>query len=61
MRPILVEALDADFISRIKGSKSNMDRVVRLALEKKEPGWEETDEGLITWKDQIYVPKNARL
>ena len=58
---LLVEALDADFISRIKSSKNNKDRVVTKALANNEEDWEEQEDGMIVWQDLIYVPRNKKL
>ncbi|GJF00540.1 hypothetical protein PsYK624_168330 [Phanerochaete sordida] len=53
--------LDDDILRRIKRSRGNKDRVVAKALEKQEAGWEEQEDGIITWKDRIYVPKDRPL
>ena len=58
---LLVEALDADFISRIKSSKNNKDRVVTKALANNEEDWEEQEDGMVVWQDLIYVPRNKKL
>jgi Integrase zinc binding domain len=35
--------------------------VVEKALAGKEKSWQEHEDGVITWQERIYVPKNKRL
>lgn len=57
---INLEALDEGFMRRIKQSRNNKDRVVIKALEEGNPDWEE-DNGIVTFKERIYVPRNKKL
>jgi hypothetical protein len=55
-----LKSFDSDFLTRIKASKGSKDKVVEKALINKEKFWQE-HEGIITWQERIYVPKNKRL
>ena len=59
-RPIVMEALNEDFLRRIRQSKNNLDRKVQQALDRNDPDWEE-DEGMITHQGRVYVPRNKTL
>lgn len=48
-------------IKKIKRSRRNKDHIVVKALAKKEPGWIEDDNGIVTWQGRIYVPKDKKL
>jgi len=56
-----LESFDSDFLTRIKASKGKRDRIVEKALADKEKSWQEHAEGVVTWQERIYVPKNKRL
>ena len=59
-RPIIMEALDDDFMRRIRQSRNNLDRSVRLALDRGDKDWEQ-EEGITTHQGRIYVPRNKNL
>ena len=59
-RAINIEALDDDFLRRIKQSSNNRDRVVERALEDNDRDWREED-GYIMFKERLYVPRNKKL
>ena len=44
-----------DILNRIKKIHRNCDKSVLKALAQKETDWEETEEGIVTWKGRIYV------
>lgn len=50
-----------DFVTRIRENKLKKDRVVEKALMNKEAEWREHEDGIITWKNRIYVPKIPKL
>ena len=54
----IFESLDDNFIKWIKALKKARDQVVERTLAKKEKDWNEDKEGIVTWKQQIYVPWN---
>lgn len=56
-----VEALDADFLKRIKAGYKRRDRSVSKALSVEEPDWTEDAEHVVFWKHRIYVPKDKKL
>ena len=47
-------------IKRMTKNERRMDRAVEKALRNEEKEWER-EEGMITWKNQIYVPKDRTL
>ena len=47
-------------IKRMTKNERRIDRVVEKALRNKEKEWER-EEGMITWKNRIYVPKDQAL
>lgn len=51
---------DEDILKQIKLIKNNQDKAVEKAL-LEEPDWKEHNNGLITWQDRIYIPKDAKL
>jgi RNase H-like domain found in reverse transcriptase/Reverse transcriptase (RNA-dependent DNA polymerase)/Integrase zinc binding domain len=55
------QSLDDDFLTRIKASSGARDRVVEKALAGKEKSWQEHENGIITWQERIYVPRNKCL
>ena len=60
-RAITVEALDDDFIRRIRQTQSNLDNVVRRALEDpKQTDWK-VEDGIVMFQERLYVPRNKRL
>ena len=58
---VIFETLDNDFVRRIKRVRNNQDRAVAQALTNKDKLWIMHDDGLITWQDRIYVPKDSKL
>ena len=54
-------AISEDVLQRIKRSRGNKDRIVVKALERKEQGWKENEDGTITWRERIYVPRDEPL
>jgi hypothetical protein len=48
-------------MKRIQASSKAKDRIVERALLNKEKLWSEDDEGVVTWQERIYVPRNKRL
>lgn len=61
VREIILETPEEDLLKRIKRVKDNQDRIVIIALAKKEAKWVKHDDGLITWQDRIYVPRDSKL
>ena len=58
---ISLEALDADFLRRIKQSRNNIDSQVRRMLDDpRQDQWHEED-GFIMFQERLYVPKNKVL
>ena len=47
-------------IKKLTKNERRMDRAVDRALRNKEKEWER-EEGMITWKNRIYVPKDRAL
>ena len=45
----------------IKASNKALDRVVEQTLAKKEKDWNKDEEGIVTWKQRIYIPRNKWL
>jgi hypothetical protein len=56
----IFETLDKEFLTRIAASKDR-DRVVDKSLVNKDKEWKEHEDGVVTWREQIYVPKNKTL
>ncbi|CDO72200.1 hypothetical protein BN946_scf184970.g52 [Trametes cinnabarina] len=56
-----LEGEEEDILRRIRRNRGNRDRTVEKALACKEPGWKEDEEGLVTWKGRLYVPKDRHL
>ena len=50
-----------EILHRIKRSRGNKDKAVIKALANKEKGWSEDADGIVTWQDRIYVPKDKGL
>lgn len=61
VREIILETPEQDLLKRIKQIKDNQDRIVIIVLAKKEVKWVKHDDGLITWQDRIYVPRDSTL
>ena len=59
-RAIQVEPVASNLVKRIRDRRNHLDRAVQQALDKGTQGWTSRD-GMITWKDCIYVPKDAPL
>src|SRR5277367_1375022 len=57
----IFEASDSTFIQRIRGKKDKVDFVVRKAILKKDPEYIQHEDGTITMKNRVYVPKDAKL
>ena len=43
-----------------KVNKQQWEEVVKKNIERKEPGWQ-LQEGLVTWKNRVYVPTNKEI
>ena len=56
---IVIEGPEAEIMSQIKADKK-VDKSVKLALEKKLPGWEKKED-VIYYNGLIYVPRNEEL
>ena len=50
-----------EIISRILRNKGNKDKSIVKALASKEEDWKEDVNGLVTWKNRVYVPKDKSL
>ena len=46
---------------RIQRAKADRDRAVAKALEEAQPEWVQHEDGTVTWKERVYVPKDAKL
>ena len=57
---IQVGPIASNLVKRICDRRNHLDRAVQQALDKGTQGWTNQD-GVITWKDRIYVPKDAPL
>src|ERR1700734_4101477 len=56
-----LKSLDDDFLTRIKASKKAKDRIIEKALTEKGKSWQEHEDGIVTWQERIYVPRDKRL
>ena len=52
---------DQDIFNRIKKIHRNCDKSVLKALAQKETDWEESEDGIMTWKGRIYIPIDKKL
>lgn len=59
-RPVTLASLDEDFMLHIKQSGKNRDRVVIKALDDNNEDWMEQD-GILLFKERVYVPRNKKL
>jgi len=41
--------------------QKNRDRIVDKMLTQKEKFWSESEEGIVTWRDRIYIPRDKKL
>jgi RNase H-like domain found in reverse transcriptase/Reverse transcriptase (RNA-dependent DNA polymerase)/Integrase zinc binding domain len=57
----IFQSLDDDFLTRIRASSGAKDRIVERALAGNEKSWQEHEDGVVTWQERIYVPRNKRL
>ena len=57
---IQVEPIASDLVKRIRDRRNHLDRAVQQALDKGTLDWTSQD-GVITWRDRVYVPKDAPL
>src|SRR6202041_635818 len=57
----IFESLNDNFLKRARASRKSRDRMVEKALLGKEKDWTEQDDGVVTWRHRVYVPKNKRL
>ena len=57
----IFESLDNNFLRRVRASRKSRDRMVEKALLGKEKDWTEQDDGVVTWRHRVYVPKNKKL
>ena len=60
MRAIQVEPIASNLVKRIRDRRNHLDRAVQQVLDKGTSDWTNQD-GVITWKERIYVPKDAPL
>ena len=60
VQAIQVEPIASDLVKRIRDRSNLLDRAVQQALDKGTQGWTNQD-GVVTWKDRVYVPKDAPL
>src|SRR5688572_5198355 len=44
------------FHDRIYRARRNIDKSVKLALDRRQPGWYKLENGTLTFRDRIYVP-----
>ena len=49
------------FYKQIYKNRTNRDNKVQKALNDKVPGWKELPDGIVTWQERIYIPKNRNL
>ena len=50
-----------DLLEKIKKiNKRQWEEVVKKNIERKEPDWQ-IQEGLVTWKNQVYIPTNEEI
>ena len=59
-RMILIDT-DQDILNRIKKIYHNHNKSVLKALAQKETDWEETKDGIVTWKGRIYILIDKKL
>ena len=57
---IQIEPITSNLVKRIHDRRNHLDRAVQQVLVKGIPGWGDQD-GVITWMDCVYVPKDAPL
>jgi transposase InsO family protein len=57
----LTDAQDEDILKRIQQSSGQKEKSILGHIINKDPFWLETEEGLIMWKNRIYVPKDSGL
>ena len=57
----IFESLDDSFLKRIRASRKSKNRMVEKALLGKEKDWTEQDDGVVTWRHRVCVPKNKKL
>src|SRR6201986_606782 len=58
---MIIKAMDTEFLKRITNLEKKREPIVTKALINKEPSWIEHENGTVTWKDRIYVPKDDDL
>ena len=58
---IQVEPIAEELTKQILRARNNKDHSVVKALSEKQKGWEELEEGLVTWRHRVYVPKDSTL
>src|SRR3984893_17363830 len=56
-----MKASDEDILSRVARAKGHTEKFVLKKMEEKDPYWLETEEGLVMWKNHVYIPKDQRL
>lgn len=59
-RTLSIES-DQDLLNRIRKVHKNRDKSVAKALSEKLEGWSESEDGIVTWKDRLYVPVDRKL
>lgn len=51
----------ATIYERVRKASGQKDSVVEKALESKEKGWVQRDDGVVEWKGRIYIPRHSVL
>jgi RNase H-like domain found in reverse transcriptase/Reverse transcriptase (RNA-dependent DNA polymerase)/Integrase zinc binding domain/Chromo (CHRromatin Organisation MOdifier) domain len=64
--PLLLQRISHElapitFLPRILRSRNNLDERVKKMINRKESGWKTLDDGTMTFKDRVYVPKDKTL
>src|ERR1700753_4379723 len=52
---------ESDIIEKIIRFKANKDNAVVKALANKDVDWIEYENGIVTWKNRVYVPRDKAL
>jgi hypothetical protein len=58
---LVADAEDSNLIKRIQNSSDKVEKSVKNHILEKHHFWLETEEGLIMWKNRVYVPKDDEL
>ena len=60
-REIILQTSEEDLLKQIKHIKDKQEKILIIALAKKEAKWVKHGDGLITWQDRIYIPRDSKL